>query len=301
MRRFGGVGLAAGLAAFGLAASASAGTVTVPAGYGVAGYYGGALTGDTYYNSSIPFFATASGSFGGGSGSVTISATPANGNVGLHGFASASYGGEFEAGWGEAEFDLYAYDTFQISGQPGTYEQFQYTLTLNGSASTTTNGYPEATAAYGSLALVGDANWIAPGEVIPSVSCDYGVESNGNPCGVLSSLYLNPSAPASQTVTGILTLAGGTSIQLGEYLWSRDFASQATDASAQFNAADTGFFTLVPITPGASFTTASGLTYAASPDVGEVPEPATWAMLILGIGMVGFAARRRRDGMAAAA
>jgi hypothetical protein len=32
-----------------------------------------------------------------------------------------------------------------------------------------------------------------------------------------------------------------------------------------------------------------------------VPEPATWTMTILGLGMVGFAARRRREGMAIAA
>ena len=34
--------------------------------------------------------------------------------------------------------------------------------------------------------------------------------------------------------------------------------------------------------------------------LGAVPEPATWAMLILGIGMIGFAARRRASGQAAA-
>lgn len=27
-----------------------------------------------------------------------------------------------------------------------------------------------------------------------------------------------------------------------------------------------------------------------------VPEPATWAMVILGLGLIGMAARRRRDG-----
>ena len=32
-----------------------------------------------------------------------------------------------------------------------------------------------------------------------------------------------------------------------------------------------------------------------------VPEPATWAMMILGVGMIGFAARRRRQGVAVAA
>jgi hypothetical protein len=35
--------------------------------------------------------------------------------------------------------------------------------------------------------------------------------------------------------------------------------------------------------------------------LGAVPEPATWAMFILGVGMLGFAARRRLSGQAAAA
>jgi hypothetical protein len=33
----------------------------------------------------------------------------------------------------------------------------------------------------------------------------------------------------------------------------------------------------------------------------SVPEPATWAMLVLGVGMIGFAARRRSRGLAVAA
>ncbi len=36
------------------------------------------------------------------------------------------------------------------------------------------------------------------------------------------------------------------------------------------------------------------------PEMGVVPEPATWAMMIAGFGMVGFAARRRRSGFAQA-
>lgn len=37
------------------------------------------------------------------------------------------------------------------------------------------------------------------------------------------------------------------------------------------------------------------------PNVPSVPEPATWAMLILGVGMIGCAARRRNEAMAVAA
>jgi hypothetical protein len=38
-----------------------------------------------------------------------------------------------------------------------------------------------------------------------------------------------------------------------------------------------------------------------TPAAGGVPEPATWAMLILGVAMVGITARRRREGFALAA
>jgi hypothetical protein len=36
-------------------------------------------------------------------------------------------------------------------------------------------------------------------------------------------------------------------------------------------------------------------------EIAFVPEPATWAMLILGMAMVGSAIRRRREGASAAA
>lgn len=45
---------------------------------------------------------------------------------------------------------------------------------------------------------------------------------------------------------------------------------------------------------GTNFTSDSGVFLAGlNPVVGSVPEPATWAMMMLGFGMIGFAARRR--------
>ncbi len=39
----------------------------------------------------------------------------------------------------------------------------------------------------------------------------------------------------------------------------------------------------------------------STPSAGSVPEPATWAMMMVGMGTVGFGLRRRRNGMAFAA
>ena len=45
--------------------------------------------------------------------------------------------------------------------------------------------------------------------------------------------------------------------------------------------------------------TLTGIT-SAPPGIGSVPEPATWAMMLMGAGMTGYAMRRRRVAFAAA-
>ncbi len=54
------------------------------------------------------------------------------------------------------------------------------------------------------------------------------------------------------------------------------------------------------IGPGSgNFAVWDDFTFDSSPAVGGVPEPASWAMLIAGFGLVGAAARRRRRSVAA--
>jgi len=292
---------------------------------GVQGYYGGGAAW-TFYNSdgtqtfvrndlapdgynhpfvsSEPFSQSASATTGGASAALSISATPNNGNMGLHGSASAALdtGSQFEdpGAQAEAAFDLYAYDTFYIGGAQGAVEQFQYALTLDGNAKGYTDGVADPSLSYGGLGLFSNSNWTDFGSVSPFSSCDYTgsgyAAADGNPCGRVGSIDLNINSPASQTLYGILTLVGGTTVQLGELLWARPSVGEGvTSQSAAFDASNTGFFTLTPITPGASFTTASGLTYAQSPDlVGAVPEPSTWALMLLGFGAIGAAIRRRK-------
>jgi len=45
--------------------------------------------------------------------------------------------------------------------------------------------------------------------------------------------------------------------------------------------------------------TLTGIT-SSPPGIGGVPEPATWAMMLMGVGMTGYAMRRRRVAIAAA-
>lgn len=63
----------------------------------------------------------------------------------------------------------------------------------------------------------------------------------------------------------------------------------------------TGSFAFVGALPdGLEIGSASGVFLSAVPGVGGVPEPATWAMLILGFGAIGARLRRRQPAPAAA-
>lgn len=84
-------------------------------------------------------------------------------------------------------------------------------------------------------------------------------------------------------------------------------------ALASGGSASTGFFGLVSSTPFTSVEITNNqfggyisdegfdnvITNGAGSVVGGVPEPTTWAMLVSGFGLVGFAARRRRTAVAA--
>ena len=65
------------------------------------------------------------------------------------------------------------------------------------------------------------------------------------------------------------------------------------DCSGRGNVCDygnTGSFAFGNLAPGLSFTSASG-TFLS----GNVPEPASWAMLLAGFGLTGAALRGRRN------
>jgi hypothetical protein len=67
---------------------------------------------------------------------------------------------------------------------------------------------------------------------------------------------------------------------------------------SQFDALNTGYFTLTPQAPGAGSSTASGLTFT-NDHITAIPEPETCAMMLAGLGLLGFMARRRKQKEAA--
>ncbi|HUO12623.1 MAG TPA: hypothetical protein VMU37_07695 [Caulobacteraceae bacterium] len=276
----------------------------------VAGYYGAYAEGtggdvgfpnpegsEPYDLPLAPLSIGGSASSGNSTASVSLSLTQANGNIALHGsLVDSNTGSIYEAGLASSGFDLDATDTFYIGGSTGGSEQFEYTLYLNGSSTTSSDPAPPYgyAAAYGGLGLYANTYWNGAGELPADAVCSasYPAYYEGNQCGLINSVQL-PSGGNGGTVSGVVTFVGGSTVSLSEYLWGRAGVEEDLSGSADFNALDTGYFTLTPITPGASFTTASGLTYAASPDAG-IPELSTWALLVAGAAFVGVGLRMRR-------
>jgi PEP-CTERM motif len=76
--------------------------------------------------------------------------------------------------------------------------------------------------------------------------------------------------------------------QLG-FALTLELSCNATNIVCDFG--QTSAFNLGALPPGVSWTSGSGVLFTGGN--GAVPEPATWAMMILGFGMVGSRLRRR--------
>ncbi len=101
------------------------------------------------------------------------------------------------------------------------------------------------------------------------------------------SYSFSPFTPDHLVFHGVYALYGASqSVDIGEAL----FANSAGGYSNYANTADLSF----QLPDGVSFTSDSGVFLAAA---GGVPEPASWAMMLLGFGAAGTAARRRRDAL----
>ncbi len=161
-------------------------------------------------------------------------------------------------------------DSFTITGGTGT--AFTST-TLSG----VVGPNPDALMAYVLLKSTAPFNdlealEIQLGEIIATGMLPTGLE-------VVHAAIATPSLPLDPLPTGSYSYTDGVPIYLAGVLLT--YAEQ--DGSAIFNA--TARF---GITPTGSLLTDSGLVYAQA-----VPEPGTWAMMIAGVALLGFVARRR--------
>jgi hypothetical protein len=110
-------------------------------------------------------------------------------------------------------------------------------------------------------------------------------------------LFVDSLNPVS-TQTFNLTLQAGES-----YLFNWSMQADANSGSDKFGSSPfasadlshTGRLTIDVLTPGESLTFLSGTDYSSSPAVSAVPEPSTWAMMLLGFAGVGFMAYRRKS------
>lgn len=149
--------------------------------------------------------------------------------------------------------------------------------TNNATGGTAASRRRDVSAAYQlDAATTGEGFSLSGSETMPQTVT--GVAGQGT---VRTLNQLNPTFTRTQTLTGDLSgfITGGVQI--------------ATDASALFTSvpANNVSFGAPSITGGqAQFT----LTYASA-----IPEPAVWAMLLVGFGMIGAAARRRTAAVAA--
>jgi hypothetical protein len=102
---------------------------------------------------------------------------------------------------------------------------------------------------------------------------------------------------------GFKLLQAGTDPDLGTKLpaiqaliWETEYNQLATSSNPGVQAQIDAIRALAPSLKGSAFyiRPADGRPVTQGLFISDVPEPATWAMLIAGFGLVGFAARRRR-------
>ena len=108
--------------------------------------------------------------------------------------------------------------------------------------------------------------------------------------GELSSAPIPPTQNVSGLVVGTLNPIG---LDLGAGTYEISFFGSSVLLMAAFTNA-TNFYVENQPFSGTLFLTNQGLSFSLDGTVSSVPEPSTWAMMILGFAGVGFMAYRRR-------
>ncbi len=124
------------------------------------------------------------------------------------------------------------------------------------------------------------------------------VNPGGNFCGDINGHPPDALVVGRNVFTYEFDLLNGLNNRIGASLASqssvsgRAFYSTISGGEAAADALNTAYTYLTVLTPGASLLSASGHDYAL-PSVGGVPEPASWAFMLAGFGMIGATLRTR--------
>jgi hypothetical protein len=211
---------------------------------------------------------TASGSFTFGASTVSGSGTTWDSSDGgtLHGYSTAAMSGVCQTCSSATEdgglFDLNWYDTLTIGGLPsGTPVQLLVTNLLNSSTSRSGN---------------------ATTELSSSLSVGSGNNAIDNDQGANDGLV---------TMAFVVNTTSGASLELVESLQAElsmnDGSNEFPSSSATIDASDTSEAFINVLTPGATYTTASGVTYAS------IPEPHSLELVGMALALCGALRRSR--------
>ena len=174
--------------------------------------------------------------------------------------------------------------TFNVAGaSPTTVTDIGVTLDLHGTMSG--SAFLQEQLLFSSPG-VNDANLLLQ---ISGTQFSPPVVSDAQAGGSWVSASFSPLTPGNVVFHGVYALTGASQeVSIGEVLYSEAFAGFA-------DYAHTSDFSL-SLPANVSFTSASGVFLS-----GGVPEPASWALMLTGIGLIGGALRRRaRRALAAA-